>query len=71
MRDIGMILSTSRKKAGYTQQQLAEELKKRGIEISFRFHFQLGEKCLRAQRYGLSEYVRDPPGPGCDGGLLR
>lgn len=36
MRDIGMILSTSRKKAGYTQQQLAEELKKRGIEISFR-----------------------------------
>lgn len=35
MRDIGMLLSTSRKKAGYTQQKLAEALKDNGIETSF------------------------------------
>ncbi len=36
MKDIGKLLSTYRKQAGLTQPQLAEELKKSGIEIGFR-----------------------------------
>ncbi len=36
MRDIGKLISTYRKKSGLTQQQLAEELKKNGIDIGFR-----------------------------------
>jgi repressor LexA len=36
MKDIGKLLSTYRKKAGLTQPQLAEELRKNGIEIGFR-----------------------------------
>ena len=36
MRDIGALLYTSRKKAGYTQQQLAKALNDNGVEISFR-----------------------------------
>lgn len=36
MRDIGKLLSTYRKKAGLTQPQLAEELKKNGVEIGYR-----------------------------------
>ena len=36
MRDIGILLSTYRKKAGLTQPQLAEELKKNGVEIGYR-----------------------------------
>ena len=36
MRDIGKLLSTYRKKARLTQPQLAEELKKNGVEIGYR-----------------------------------
>ena len=36
MKDIGKLLSTYRKKAGLTQPQLADELKKNGVEIGYR-----------------------------------
>ncbi|SFL28991.1 Peptidase S24-like [Lachnospiraceae bacterium KH1T2] len=36
MKDVGELLATYRKKAGFKQLQLAEELKKNGVEIGYR-----------------------------------